>query len=695
VALTTLSIEHALQTYDRAAMQAKAAEAEAMRQAFVERFPLESWETLPVETYALGNQTEGGTVGWWLEFHTNIIGSIKGGTATKHLIWLDASGVWRYPKQYSSVEEAWQAVRSGFVESFRLAADGKFDEIAGVTALSGATAVRLKALYMYFPDQFLPVSSKEHMNHFLRAVGEPDSDWSAITANRRLMEALRRQPGLLDFTNQELGFFLYHWADPRPSVRVFKIAPGEKARFWEECLEGGFICVGWEEIGDLAQYADKEAFAEAYYQAYSDQNRSLATKKINELWTFRELEPGDKIVANRGISEVLAVGTVTDTAYVYRPEREEYRHTVGVDWDTSFAKPIEPVKTWATNTVAKVPADLYRKIIGSVAPAQALDVNPVYREIEEALRRRGQVILYGPPGTGKTYVARQAAVWLLEGGTDRPGATAVLEDPERFRSVEERLSRSSGGQVGRLTRVTFHPSYTYEDFIEGFRPRPNDVGSLDLALTDGLFKRVCNAAAADRGNQYLIVIDEINRGNIPKIFGELITLIEKDKRGLTVSLPQSGDEFAVPPNVLVIGTMNTADRSIHLLDTALRRRFGFVELMPDATVLDGMTAGPLALDTFLEELNKRVRSKVGREKQIGHALLFDNGDVVDTAEKFGAVFRHELLPLLQEYLFEDYRELALILGDEVIDIDSERPAVLDDEHLCSLLADEFDARASQ
>src|SRR5207302_628501 len=106
----------------------------------------------------------------------------------------------------------------------------------------------------------------------------------------------------------------------------------------------------------------------------------------------------------------------------------------------------------------------------------------------------------------------------------------------------------------------------------------------------------------------------INRGNIPKIFGELITLIERDKRGLTVRLPQSSDEFAVPPNVAIIATMNTADRSVHLLDTALRRRFAFVELLPDPEILAGATVGPLALDVFLENLNERIRTRVGREK---------------------------------------------------------------------------------
>jgi 5-methylcytosine-specific restriction protein B len=124
--------------------------------------------------------------------------------------------------------------------------------------------------------------------------------------------------------------------------------------------------------------------------------------------------------------------------------------------------------------------------------------------------------------------------------------------------------------------------------------------------------------------------------------------------------------------------MNTADRSIHLLDAALRRRFAFLELLPDAEVLEGSTAGPLALDTFLETLNDRIRERVGREKQVGHAIFFENGSVIDTPEAFAAVFRQELLPLVQEYLYEDYRELEVLLGP-VIDSRTQRPSAhLDD-----------------
>ena len=796
-------IQFALTSWLRGAQSQRYEEAENLRAEFVAAFPITSWSDMPLDRYALGQRIEG-TVCWWLEYGTRSLASMGGGTAKKHLIFRKSDGTWYYPAQYNSVEQAWEAIRSGFTEMLHLASGGMFDETDRVEALATAAMLRAKVLYLYFPDQVLPILSKAHVDHFLRALGRPTSGLSPIRANRELLATLRAIREASGASTLKLMDFLYDWADP--SVHVVQIAAGDLAEDWADCLKTGYASVGWDDVGDLTQFETKEAFQEAFRTCYPyDGNVAQVAKQSEALWKLIELDPGDKVVANRGVSEVLAVGDVNDVGYTWRPERPRNKHTVGVDWDTSKAQIIEPVRAWRTSTVSDVSDLLYRRIIGgSVTPSRPIDVDPIYHEIEEELDRRGQVIVYGPPGTGKTYTARRAAVWLLEGASTNTAAAETLADPGLFEQRERQLStgRSLTRQVwfivanpanwawstlfqvgseefwhGRikrnypdvrtgdlvlgyeaaptmrvvalaritgeydpgsppesaltlepitpvkdgvtydelrndpvlsvsepvrsrcqgtlfklttaeadrilallaerdpkiasfaqpsvqpLTRITFHPSYTYEDFIEGFRPAPTSTGTLELVLTDGIFKRVCKAAVADPGRRYVVLIDEINRGNIPKIFGELITLIERDKRGVTVQLSQSGEEFAVPPNLVIIGTMNTADRSIHLLDTALRRRFSFMELLPDSTVLAGATAGPLALDVFLENLNDRVRQRVGREKQVGHAIFFDRGGgVIDTAEGFASVFRHELLPLLQEYLYEDYKHLAGLLG---------------------------------
>ena len=164
-----------------------------------------------------------------------------------------------------------------------------------------------------------------------------------------------------------------------------------------------------------------------------------------------------------------------------------------------------------------------------------------------------------------------------------------------------------------------------------------------------------------------MLIDEINRANVAKVFGELITLLEMDKRGLLVTLPQSKESFCIPPNVYLLGTMNTADRSIKLLDAALRRRFAFIELMPDVELLRGAKVGTLALDDFLEELNRRIAKTEGREKQIGHSFLLEGDEPITEPDEFARRFRQEILPLLQEYCYDDYSALASYIGAKLVE----------------------------
>ena len=242
-------------------------------------------------------------------------------------------------------------------------------------------------------------------------------------------------------------------------------------------------------------------------------------------------------------------------------------------------------------------------------------------------------------------------------------------DPEAARILMEE-------SLGVLTWTTFHPSYAYEDFVEGLRPFDAGEGRVGLKLDDGLFKRVCRAAENKPGERYLLIIDEINRANVSKVFGELITVLEKDKRGLPVVLPQSKQSFIVPSNLYILGTMNTADRSIRLLDSALRRRFAFLEVMPDSQKLQGAAVGGLALDDLMDGLNARIAKRVGREKQLGHSYFLDSGQPVTDPDQFAQRFRQEILPVLQEYCYDDYAALAQYLGSKLVN--AEQQALNDD-----------------
>ena len=237
--------------------------------------------------------------------------------------------------------------------------------------------------------------------------------------------------------------------------------------------------------------------------------------------------------------------------------------------------------------------------------------------------------------------------------------------------------------VQRYSFVTFHQSYGYEEFVEGLRPLLNgdvESGEIQYEIRPGVFKELCRKARLSPDQRFAMVIDEINRGNISKIFGELITLIEADKRegathAVSVTLPYSGEVFSVPANVDVIGTMNTADRSLALLDTALRRRFDFVPLMPDTRDEPGaplhglrVTVGEQAIDVprMLATMNRRVEALYDRDHTIGHAYMTTLTEVEDGEPRFLVlqhVFRNRIIPLLEEYFFEDWQKIRLVLAD--------------------------------
>ncbi|MEP0303394.1 MAG: AAA family ATPase, partial [Maribacter dokdonensis] len=214
--------------------------------------------------------------------------------------------------------------------------------------------------------------------------------------------------------------------------------------------------------------------------------------------------------------------------------------------------------------------------------------------------------------------------------------------------------------------VTFHQSFSYEDFIEGIKPKLEEGASnLEYEINDGVFKKLCQRAQKDLDNNYCIFIDEINRGNVSSIFGELITLIEDDKRigrpqELKVKLPYSKTEFGVPPNLYIIGTMNTADRSVEALDTALRRRFVFKEVMPDPSLLLTKTFNGFNLEQVLTAINERIEVLLDRDHTIGHSyfIKLESGNT----EGLSSIFKNNIIPLLQEYFYNDYEKIALVLG---------------------------------
>ena len=248
------------------------------------------------------------------------------------------------------------------------------------------------------------------------------------------------------------------------------------------------------------------------------------------------------------------------------------------------------------------------------------------QECVELLRERPQLVFYGPPGTGKTYLALHLAEHL------------------------------AGGKPENVQLIQFHPAYSYEDFFEGYRPRTTGDGTIAFELVRGPFRRLAAAASDHPGDPYVLVIDEINRGDLAKIFGELYFLLEYRKRSVNLLYgSDDGQGFSLPPNLFILGTMNTADRSIALMDAAMRRRFSFVELHPDLPPVKDLLGRWLMRhehdDTparLLAELNNLIAD---RDFRIGPTYLMR--EAATTEEGLRRIWRTQLLPLLEEHHYGD------------------------------------------
>ena len=426
---------------------------------------------------------------------------------------------------------------------------------------------------------------------------------------------------------------------------IWKIAPGENASQWEACRENDYIGIGWE-LGDYRQYDSKAAINQALGGGHDNSAKSI--------WYFaREIASGDIIVANKGIRTVVGIGRViSDYLPSGHPQNPnlEFANARRVDW--KITEPVGLDFALGISTVLPVRDDQWAHI-----KQQYLAQNPALQSIfdelegrigmpfkdevlEATLNKTRNVILYGPPGTGKTYRARRVAEAWTQG--------QVTKKEDHFRVL------------------TFHQSYGYEDFVEGLRPIVDPQGNIRYEGRSGIFKQMCDEAAADPDNKFVLIIDEINRGNIAKIFGELITLLEDDKRlgqenEMRVLLPESQQHFGVPDNLYLLGTMNTADRSIALLDIALRRRFTFVEIGPDPSLLQGKEIEGVPLDKLLDRLNLRIEALLDRDHRLGHSYFMEVEDI----ERLHYVWYNKLIPLLQEYFYNDGERLRAVLDDFV------------------------------
>lgn len=433
------------------------------------------------------------------------------------------------------------------------------------------------------------------------------------------------------------------------TVRYWLYAPGEGSCMWDEFYTSGIMAIGWGEIGDLSTFDSKDAMKikmrEVIDESLSYKNAAHAT------WQFaNEMKIGDIVFVKKGMHQIIGRGVVMSDYEYDNTRDDEYKNIRQVDWTHNGEWPHPGQAVMKTLTDITSYTDYVEKLNSLFEDETEEDAEDVektyppytkedflsevfmpeeeYDKLSGILRIKKNTILQGAPGVGKTFVAKRIAFSMM--------------------GVKD---------VERVMMVQFHQSYSYEDFIMGFRPSTDG-----FELKRGAFYNFCKKAEIDGDNDYFFIIDEINRGNLSKIFGELFMLIENDKRGVSLQLLYSDEKFSVPKNIYIIGMMNTADRSLAMLDYALRRRFAFFEIKPGFTT-DGFREYRMSLENekfdkliaCVESLNNVISNdeSLGDGFCIGHSYFCNLLPDTINDQILSGIVEYELIPLLKEYWFDE------------------------------------------
>ena len=766
---------------------------------FLKEFPLESLKDMPIERYT--NLRKDDSFCYWIESKTYELGSIWGGSSYKFGIYkyakrpdnpsiIVSDDEYAWYKWYNARDryEAYQITLNSLIKVAELASKGRFEEIDDDETLG--TVLRWKVAFMYSNKQLIPIYKKKMLEDLSTKLGMHGVAKASMWELQKFLIEQKGDRDIFEYYEYLLSLIPEDTktkSQTSSETRVWLYAPGENARFWDECQADGKMYLGWDDMGDLSKYASREDMIEKMKEVYGA-DKSYTNDSLSTYDFAYTIKPGDIVYVKKGMHQIIGRGVVTG-GYEYDEDREEYHNMRAVEWQKAGEWNVESQLVMKTLTdITKYPdlvASLQSLIDGVAVEAKVeptdvpsgfwwLNANPKYWSLSEwtvgaeqyytLLNENGRkrriyqnfvnakvgdaVICYesnptkqilclatvskasdgerlyfkkvetlangidyasfkdipelqqmeclvNPNGSFFKLTADEYDVLMdiiREANPTAPTKTTELYTKENFledvyiSSSEydalcgvlehkkniifqgapgvgktfsaKRLAYSIMGEADedRIGFVQFHQNYSYEDFVMGYKP--NSEGGFDLQR--GIFYKFCVKAANDPNRPYFFIIDEINRGNLSKIFGELLMLIEKDYRANKITLAYSEERFAVPKNLYIIGMMNTADRSLAMIDYALRRRFSFYTMKPGFDS-DGFKQyqdelGHDKFNTLIEkvkELNKAIvdDGSLGSGFEIGHSYFCNQNVVADSWLQ--AVVNYEIIPMLEEYWFDN------------------------------------------
>ena len=442
------------------------------------------------------------------------------------------------------------------------------------------------------------------------------------------------------------------WKQKDTNIKYWIYAPGEKASKWDFCTKNNLMCLGWDKIGCFRDYGSMENIKKKLQEVYNTPDGTFTNDKL-AIWDFATtMKPGDIIYAKLGLKKIIGRGIV-ESEYAFDDNLPEYKNLRQVKWTHIGEWNIEgqlPLKTLTDITkypdfVKKLEILFEGKETEEAVEATSDHITPTYtkedflnevfiseteyNKLLQLIKRKKNVILQGAPGVGKTFSAKRLAYSIM----------GVKDD-------------------NRIELIQFHQNYSYEDFIMGYKP--NEEGGFNLVK--GSFYRFCKKAELEPKKDFFFIIDEINRGNLSKIFGELFMLIEKDYRNEKIKLAYSDEYFCVPHNVHIIGMMNTADRSLAMIDYALRRRFSFYDMEAGFDTRSFKDYINNIQNEYFEHVIHSVQdlnhvisndNSLGKGFCIGHSYFCNLSSEDCSNEILSNIIEYDIIPMLKEYWFDN------------------------------------------